>query len=216
MIARAGNTDQADLQSNILVRRRATRLKTDLTYLGNYSETNDIRTVSNHRADLTFNYLLTRGFFITPFSGGLYSDEFQNIDRRATLAAGVGVFAVRRSGLDWYFQLGGGYQSTTFQSVEEGAPTGDESAMIIPSTSLEMDITGQLELDFSYNAQITIPDPKGTIHHAFALFSYELGSWLDFDTSLTWDRIENPQRDADGNLPVQDDFRTAFGLGLDF
>jgi len=216
LIARSGNSEQEDLQANVLVRRRATRLRTDLTYLGNYSQADSVLLTNNHRAELTFNYLFTRGFFITPFAGGLYSDEFQNIDLRATASVGLGVFLVRKSKIDWYIQLGGGYQSTTFRSVQEGAPTSDESGMIIPSTSLEMDITGSLELEFTYNAQITLPDPDGTFHHAFALFSYELSSWLDFDTSITLDRVENPKTAADGTVPEKNDFRTAFGLGLDF
>jgi hypothetical protein len=78
-----------------------------------------------------------------------------------------------------------------------------------------MDITKDLDLTFNYDSQITMPYNKGTIHHTFALLSYELTSILDFDISANWDRVENPKATAEGNVPKKDDFRIAFGLGVD-
>jgi hypothetical protein len=40
-------------------------------------------------------------------------------------------------------------------------------------------------------------------------------SVLTLDTSVTWDRVENPTRDSEGNLPKRDDLRLYFGIGLD-
>ena len=216
LIGRSGNTDQADLNSTVIIRRRSTRAFLDVQYLANYSETNSVRTVENQRAEAKFDYLISKGFFITPAAGGLFSDAFQNIDLRWTAAAGLGYFLVRRSGLDWNVQLGGGYLSTRFVSVQPGEEEEETSGNLTFATSLEMDLTGDLELDLNYNTQVTIPDPEGTIHHAFALFSYEWTSLLDLDFSFTWDRVKNPKRDAEGNLPKKDDFRTSVGIGLDF
>ena len=216
LIARAGNTDQEDLTALVFLRRQAPRLRLDLEYKGNFSNTNDVRTVNNHRGSARFDYLVSRGFFVTPFSGDLYSDEFQNLDLRGTVSAGVGLFLIRKSGREWYVQLGGGYQHTRFVSVEPGESMEEQSGTINPSTALELDITGSLELSCDYNAQVTIPDTKGTVHHAFALLSFEITSILDLDVSLTWDRVENPKADAEGNVPKQDDYRLSFGLGLDF
>lgn len=215
-IARIGNTDQQDLNAVTLLRRIAPRTRLFIDYQGNFSQTNDVRTVTNHRVTATFDYILTRNFFITPFSGEVYIDQFQNIDPRWTIAAGAGVFLSRKSGFEWWLQLYGGYQSTTFASTEVGEAARESSAAVIPSTSLELDVTGALELSFNYRSQVTIPDAKGTTHHSFALLSYELLSVLTLDTSLTWDRVENPKRDSEGNLPKRDDLRMAVGIGLDF
>jgi hypothetical protein len=78
-----------------------------------------------------------------------------------------------------------------------------------------MEITGSLDLTLEYNSQVTIPDLKGTVHYGFGMLRYEFTTLLDIDTSLTWDRVENPKADAEGNKPVRDDFRLYFGLGLD-
>jgi hypothetical protein len=215
IIGRSGNTDQEDLNAIVLLRRQATRSRLDIEYKGNFARTNDVKTVSNHRGNTKFDYLVSRGFFVTPAFGSIYVDKFQNIDLRATIGAGAGYFLVRKSGLDWYVQLGAGYQSTKFGSVEAGEPDKEESFALTPKTALEMEITGSLDLTLEYNSQVTIPEPKGTVHYGFGMLSYEFTSLLDFDISLTWDRVENPKADAEGNKPVRDDFRLYFGLGLD-
>ena len=43
----------------------------------------------------------------------------------------------------------------------------------------------------------------------------ELTRLLDFDITFIWDRIEDPQPDADGIVPKQDDYRLVFFLGFD-
>jgi hypothetical protein len=213
-LGRLGNTDQQDLNVVTLLRRTAPRTRLFIDYQGNYSETNDVKTVTNHLLTTMFDYILTRGFFITPFAGEYYVDQFKNIDPRWTLAAGVGVFLSRKSSFEWWAQLYGGYQETNYASTEPGEADKESSLAAIPSTSIEMDITGALELSFNYRSQITIPDAKGTTHHTFALLSYELMSSLTLDTSLTWDRVETPKRDSEGKLPKRDDFRLYVGIGL--
>ena len=216
VIVRTGNTEQEDLNTLLRIRRQTTRTRLNLEYKANYSKVNNEETVNNQHTTGTFDYVITKGFFVTPFAGELYSDRFQNIDLRATIAAGVGYYVFRGGRVEWSLNLTGGYQSTEYASVEEGEPTSKQSAVIIPSTNLETDITRNLELTFNFNSSITLPDTDGTLYHAFLLFEYELTSLLDLDLSLTWDRVQKPQRDAEGNLPQRDDLRTAIGLGIDF
>jgi len=215
LIARTGNTEQVDANALIYLRRENTRTRTDLNYQGNFGEVNDVQSINNHRFDATFNVLITKGFFLTPAALSLYSDKFQNIDTRYMLAAAAGYFVVRRGNLEWYFQLGGGYQNTHFVSVQPGEATSESSGTIIPVTSFEWDITGDIDLDMSYNAQITLPDTRGTLHNFVGLFAFEIYGALDFTISFTWDRVENPKPTADGTIPERNDFRTAFGIGVD-
>jgi hypothetical protein len=49
-----------------------------------------------------------------------------------------------------------------------------------------------------------------------ATFETELTRWLDFDVSFVWDRTQDPQPDADGTEPKQDDFCLIVGLGIEF
>lgn len=216
IITRTGNTNQADLNALTLLRRQTTRTRLDLSYTGNFSEVNEEQTVNNHHGTLTTNYLITRGFFLAPIGGGVFSDKFQNIELRWSVGTGLGYYLIRKSGFEWQVVLGGGYQETRSISVEEGQDPKDSGGFVAPATSMEVDITKDLEFTFNYDSQITMPYDRGTIHHTFALLSYELTSILDLDVSANWDRVENPKTTAEGVTPKKDDFRTAIGLGLDF
>jgi long-subunit fatty acid transport protein len=44
----------------------------------------------------------------------------------------------------------------------------------------------------------------------------DLTDALDFNLSLVWDRIKDPQANADGSVPEQDDYQIILGLGYDF
>lgn len=215
LIARSGNTDQADANALVYLRRESSGSRLDLNYQGNFGEVNNVQSVNNHRFDSMFNILVTKGFFFTPAVLSLYSDKFQNISIRYVLAAAAGYFVVRRGNLEWYLQLGGGYSSTQFVSVQPGENEEESSATVIPATSLEWDITGDLDLDVSYKAQITVPDTRNTLHNLTALFALKIYGALDFTFSLTWDRVESPKQAADGTIPQRNDFRTSFGIGVD-
>ena len=49
-----------------------------------------------------------------------------------------------------------------------------------------------------------------------ARLSIDLIEDFDLDVTFQWDRIGDPQRDADGVLPEQDDFQTTVGVGWKF
>lgn len=217
LITRSGNTDQTDFNTYALVRRETTRSRTDGEYTGNFGKVTDTVTINNQRGRLDASILLRRGLFLTPFTGEAFSDEFQNIEVRYTVGAGAGIFLVRNSETDLWFSLTGGYQSTRYISVAAGEDIEESNGSVTPSLTLETDVTKTLELDVSYDAQIGVPDAKKTFHHAKLLFSLDaFGDIVDFTFSVQWDRNENPRENAEGITPAKDDFRTAFGLGVDF
>ena len=216
LTVRSGNTDQADLNTVVKIRRDATRTRIDLDYNGNFSKVDSVQTINNHRAGASWNVIIRRGFFVTPASGELYADDFQNIDIRTTIGAGVGIFLFRRSNLDWNFQLGASYRDTRYVSVEAGESDRDQTGSIVPATVFEVEFTNGIELDINYNSQIGVPDTKDSTHHLQALLSVDLlGDIIDLTVNFTWDRIENPKANADGIVPERDDYRLALGFALD-
>jgi hypothetical protein len=61
-----------------------------------------------------------------------------------------------------------------------------------------------------------VPESRNAFHSAAGVFSLDIwGDILDLDVALVWDRVESPKLNAEGNLPVRDDFRTSIGIGLD-
>jgi hypothetical protein len=215
-VGRSGNSDQADFNTTVKIRRQSPRLRWENNYIGNFGEVNGEENINNHDFSSTLDMLLRSGFFVTPAAVNLFHDRFQNIDLRTTVAAGFGYFIMRDGAADWSVGLGAGYVNTQFRSVQEGESDTDETFSLIPGTSLEWDITGNIEMDFNYRLQLAIPETRNSFHHAAGTISIDIwGDVLDLDFSLTWDRVESPRADADGNIPKRDDFRTTVGIGVD-
>lgn len=215
IIARSGNSEQADATAFLRLRREATRSRFDISYTGNIGSIQKTQNVNNHLVGSTFNVYMTRRLFITPIGAEVFSDRFQNIDYRATVGAGLGYYIFRQSKFDWFLSLNGAYQSIRYISVLPDESRTKETGAIIPTLNLDWDITGDVELEIDYNAQIGVPEAKNAFHYLFVLLSIELSSYLDWDTSFQWNRNENPVADADGNIPERDDYRISVGLGLD-
>jgi len=216
-VTRQGNTNQTDINSDLRVRRQSAKSRFNLVYGGNYGVVEDQQTVNNHNMSATIDLLITAGLYVTPATVNFLADDFQNIDLKTTVAAGLGYAIFRGGDFELSTGLSGGYQNTRYVSVLEGEEKSVENGAIIPSVEVEWDITGDLEFLLAYNAQIGLPDVANTFHHGKVTFSFDiLGDIIDLDWGLTWDRAETPRADAEGNLPERDDLRTTLGLGVDW
>jgi len=216
-VGRSGNTDQADVNGLIHLRRETTRTRTNLKYMTNMGNLQGSETVNNQNASIALDAMVTAGFFVTPFSLDYFRDPFQNIKSRFTIGAGAGYTILRGGDVEWSIGLGGGYLTTQLVSAAPGEDEKESTGVIVPSTGLEWDVNDNVELALNYDAKIGVPEVKETFHHAFALVSVDvIGDYIDLDVSLTWDRNETPKADAEGIVPVRDDFRTSVGIGVDF
>jgi hypothetical protein len=214
--ARAGNTDQQDMNTIVRIKREATRSRTNISYQGNFGEVGGERTIDNHLGNIDFNIFISRRVFVTPAAFEYYADRFQNVDYRATIGAGGGYYFFRQGNIHWSVGLGGGYQVTRYSSVEEGQDRKSETGTVNPSTVFESDVTNDIELDFNYTSNISVPDPKSTTHHLTGLLTVDfLRDIFELSTSFTWDRVENPKAREDGTVPRRNDYRLAFGFAVD-
>lgn len=215
-VGRSGNTNQVDYNAIGGMRRDGHITRFDLKYAGNYGEVDGARSVNNQLGSVRVDAFLSRTFFVTPASLEIYSDEFQNIDRRTTVSAGAGIYPVRESRLEWFIQLGMGYVDARYLSVAAGENSNDEGAAFIPSTAFEWEPKKDVTLNLEYSANIGVPDTDRLFHHFLAMLTIENLKIVDFNTSVTWDHLSNPIPRSDGTVPLKDDLRTAFGIGIDF
>lgn len=214
--ARSGNTDQVDITGDTAIRREDALTRLLLTYSGAVGSINDELNTNTHRADGEFDVYLSRRLYWIVEKTDVFSDEFQNVNVRVTPSTGVGYTVVDRKSFEWSLELGAGYQWTRFESVTGGSSDlTDSTFALIPGTSLDFDITQRLEFEGSYFAQLGIPDTSESNQHATGLLSFEITDILDLDVSFTWDRVEDPPQDSDGNVPEKNDYRLSVGLAVE-
>jgi hypothetical protein len=213
---RTGNTEQTDLGTRVFLKREAARSRIDLRYQGNFSKTDDVENIRNHRANAEWKVFLSRKFFVSPVKFEYFADKFQNIDERITAGVGLGYYLTRSSKADWFVELGASYQTTRYRSVEEGQNTEDSNGSVPFRTTLETDLNKRTELTAEYGVQIGIGHEANTIHHTFIMFAFELWGNIDFDASITWDHVTRPKTNAEGITPFKDDVAMYYGISLDF
>ena len=211
-----GNTNQSDFGTKIFLKREAARSRIDIRYQGNFSKTDHVENVRNHRGNGEWKLFLSRKFFVSPVKLEYFSDKFQNIDHRITAGIGVGYYIKRSSKIDWFVELGGSYQETQYGSVELGEDEKDSNGSLPFRTTLETDLTSRIELTAEYGIQYALEDGANSIHHTFMMFELELWRDIDFDASITWDHSTKPKTNAEGLTPVKDDVAMYYGLSIDF
>ncbi len=212
---RQGNTNQTDFTSKINAQRRTTDSRLILDYLGNFTEVEDAQTINNHRLNATFNFYLTRYFFLTPLFSEFFRDPFQNIDQRLKIGSGAGFTLIDNNKTEWDISGGPGYQETKFDSVEAGQDKTDGTFTLTLGTTFETELNQRVDMQGSYSMVLGDKQIGNYSHHALLTVETELTDKLDLDITAVWDYIRKPVADANGNTPEKDDFRIMIGLGYD-
>jgi hypothetical protein len=212
---RSGNSDQADLTTRVDLKRETALTRLLGSYESAYSEVHGDEITNNQRLTGYFAYFVTTRTSLAAPIVELYRDRVRNVDLRTTVAAGVGYDLVDRPRVDWNVLGGAGYQRTDFTAIEVGEPRTVEDGALLFKTSLELDLTADIDWDTSYQLVAVVTDWDRTSHHLASVFSFEVWGPLDLDVSFVWDRIEKPARDPDGDTPESDDLQLTVGIKVE-
>jgi len=213
---RRGNSEQAEATTRAVFIRRDARNRINLEYLASFNQIEGVTTADNQRATAGWNRYVARRVFWTPLFGDWFHDPFQNIDSRWSAGVGFGYELVDTSKIDWKVEAGLSYQETRFDSVAEGEETSASTPGFVASTTYEHELTGWMDFSFEWRFNIVNEESGTYTHHLLTGLELELTRLLDLDVTLIWDRIQDPQEDADGVLPEQDDYRLVMSIGFDF
>jgi putative salt-induced outer membrane protein YdiY len=216
LIFRSGNTDQIDYNAKANIKRQTSFSRSNLDYVGNISNTQNIETTNNHRLSATADRFLTRNFFWRPIFGEYYRDPFSNIDSRITVGTGAGYTLIDTSRTNWNITGGPGYQETRFVSVEPGEKIKETTPALVVTTNYDIELNKKL--DFIYDYSITWVDNTsgGYTHHMVTTFESEIIGSFDLDVSFIWDHISKPTAADDGTVPLSDDYRLTVGISYDY
>jgi hypothetical protein len=213
---RQGNADLTDatLAASVERRRAVSRLGVD--YLGNYSRVEGSETSNNHRVDGYYDRFASTRLFWRPVSGGYVRDPFRNIKHQATLGSGLGSQLTRTAKTEWNITAGVGVLYKEFVSVEPGRDRVNVSPALTLGTRYDTELRSWLDYLFDFSFQVVDKETGTYIHHLVTTLSSDLIGDLDLDVSLIWDRIQDPQPDADGLAPDRDDFQLIVAVSYEF
>jgi len=216
LAARSGNTDQLDLTSFARLTRRTSLTRANAEYNGAYSTVASAQTTNSHRLNAAFDVYLTQRLFLIVPSFEVFADPFQNLDLRISPGAGLGYDVLVGKYVDWEVGVQGLYQYTSFEEVEPFRDLTANDAAIGLSTTIEVDITSDVDWDTSYKTQLVVTDFDKTSQNLLTMLSVEILGPIDLDLTFNWDWISSPEPNADGNVPEKSDFRISAGFGVDF
>jgi len=218
-----GNTDQLDYTAKVNLKRRASRTRFVLDYIGNISKTDGggtqqglVETISNHRISANYDYYKTRYFFYNPVFAELFRDPFLNIDLRTQIGTGLGYTVIDDGTSELSFSGGPAFVNTDFVSVAVGEKESEATGALVLRTDYDTALTSTLDFIAKYNIQYGNKESGGYTHHVIATLESEVTGKLDIDLSLIWDRIDHPTEDAEGNTPVSDDYRMMVGISYTY
>jgi hypothetical protein len=210
-----GNSEQLNYSTYAEVKRRTALSRFFADYRGIYATTYGTVTANSQRASSYYDIFSTRQFFWRPVIIDYFRDTFANIDHRTSLGAGLGYTLIDTAKTEWIVSPGIAYQGTRYDSVEPGEDEFVSTPAFLFSTQLDTDITKTIDFIVKYNFNVVNKESGTYSHNASAALEFELTSHLDFDLSVVWDRIQDPQPDSEGIVPEQDDFYFFFGISFE-
>ena len=211
-----GNTKQDQYSGSANFQRRTSKTRYILDYVGIFTKTEDITTINNHKVNTFFDIQQTRRIFWRAIFVEYFRDPITNIAHRGTVGAGLGYVIIDTSRTEWEATAGPAFQKTWFDSTEAGQSSTESTPALVAGTHFNIELTKIVDFDFLYDFQIVNERSGRYTHRMTPAFEIELTDWLDLDLSLIWQRIENPQADADGVVPKQDDLFYIIALEVDF
>jgi hypothetical protein len=219
-----GNTDQLTYDINFNTRREDKLTLLDLNYNTTFGRTGGAQNVNRHLGEEDFKVFLSSRWFVVPLFGQIFNDRFQNIQLRATPAAGAGIHIIDKPNVKWDFQTGVGYQYLNYldTTLPGGSPNPQNDAFIPLYTYADFDITGDVDLTVSWLTNLVVTTIGNTNHTGKADLAIELTSVLDLDIAFLYLRTETPAPPpppAPGD-PVpdpirQNDYQLVVGISLE-
>jgi putative salt-induced outer membrane protein YdiY len=215
-----GNTDQLTYDIKFNTRREDRMTLLDLTYNASFGQTGGTQNVNRHLGEEDFKVFLSSRWFVVPLFGQLFNDRFQNIQLRATPAAGAGVHIIDKPKVAWDFQTGVGYQYLNYldtTTLPVGSPNPQNDAFIPLYTYADFDITGDIDFTVSWLTNLVVTTIGNTNHTGKADLAIELTSVLDLDIAFLYLRTEDPAPPPDPMAPAikKNDYQLVVGIALE-
>ena len=209
----AGNSEQLSFNGFWQLKRADQLTRTLLSYEGTFASASRRETANRHLGDAGVTLFITRRIFITPITGQLLNDRFQNLRLRATPTANAGVH-IFDTKVKWDVDGGLGYQFTNFLSTAAGVKNPQHDGVFVAHTWFKWTFVPSNHLELDWRTNIVYTTICLTNHIGSAKLKLKVVSILEFETVFTFFRTERPPPTADGTVPKRNDYQVVIGLAL--
>ncbi|WP_427982118.1 DUF481 domain-containing protein [Agarivorans sp.] len=211
-----GNTNTLEINAKILSERKTALSRTSASYLGVISASNSETTARNHRLTLSHDLYKFHDWFFRPVLADFYHAPLKNIRLQSQVASQVGYIVLEEDEIEWELAVGPSWQQTRFDEVDQGSSAKESSFGVSFSSRFEYELNRDIEFNHDYQMTLTQHKVGGYQHHNLFNLAIDITDDLDLDIDFIWDYTQYPTADADGISPKKNDYRLAFGIGLDF
>jgi hypothetical protein len=213
--ASAGNSKAITYNGFLGVYREDQLTRLRLEYDATFGKANGVRNINRHLGTAGIDVYLSKRWYLTPFASQFLSDEFQNIQFRATPAAGFGYHIIDKPDFEWDAESALGYQYLKWRSVGAGQENPQNDGFVMFRTLGTWDITGDIDWFFDWRTNLVFTTIGNTNHVGSTGMSIEVTDILDINFSFLYLRTEDPAPREDGSVPKKNDYQLVFGIGLD-
>jgi putative salt-induced outer membrane protein YdiY len=216
MDVQSGNTNEVSYSASVDIKRRTALTRFSITYLGNYSRNDGVVSTSNQRVNSYFDYFWDKRLFIRPIFVQYYQDPFQNLEFQGLIGTGVGYQLIKNADFEWDVVAGPAFQYNIYDNVQPGQSKSNGSPAAMITTTYSYDINDDLNLSGNYQIIVTDKETGLLTTNFTTTLSYEINDIFDINTSLIWNRIQDPTPDSSGNVPKRNDLSLIIGLGISY
>ena len=210
-----GNSDIVGAKLSLSSIRRTTSSILRLDYHGNYSRAEGVLLTNNSRLRSNYDLYRNARSFWRIYDAEILQDEFKNIDGQFSLGTSFGYKPIRNSKTELELTGGIGSQVTRYVSVEPGESINNTSPFITMGINYDTEFNNWVDFLIDYSFQL-VDQAKGQNTHLFVTtLSTDITGDLELEISFVWDKVTNPQQNADGITPQEDDYKLVFGISYE-
>ena len=210
-----GNADQITYTAFFSLTREDEYTLSQVSYDGTFGRAGGVDNTNRHLGTANVNVYVSKRFYLTPITGQLLYDRFQNTRFRATPAAGFGHHLVDIDRLEWDVEAGLGYQFLRYLSTPEDVDNPQSDGFVLLRTLGTIDITDDVKFTFDWRTNLVFTTIGNTNHVGTGTFSFEITEIFSIDVSFLYLRTEDPAPREDDTIPVKNDYQVVVGLALE-
>lgn len=211
-------SNQVSFSASAQVGRAGPKIRYMNKYRASFGRRDEEVTANNQWFDTSVDLVIFESGYLRMLMGSIGYDQFQNINLRATVGMGFGLFAFQMKRLTVRFELGAVYQYINYDEDpnSETAQDSPHDPAVVPGFYISADLTNDVTLTLSHQSTLTFLNLGHSYFDSSA--SFDMNLWndlLDLTISGSWSRAATSTVSVSGQASTQNSLDLTIGLSVD-